>query len=229
VSAERISVVIPVRDGERYLAEAIDSVLSGSRAPDEVIVADDGSADGSAAVAEAIGEPVRVVRLPPTGIAAAVNAGIAAASGDLVAFIDADDLWTADKLERQVEALAGDPGLDAVFGLGREFLSPDLTAGERELIVVRPGDHAMRVRGTMLARREVLDRAGPLDEGLRVGEFVDWHSRAEGLGMRSATLDRLVLHRRLHGNNHGRRAQASRIDYVRVARAALERRRLAEG
>lgn len=229
MSTGRISVVVPVRDGERYLGEAIGSVLAGTRRPDELIVVDDGSGDGSAAVAEALGDPVRVLRRPPAGISAAVNAGIAAASGDLVGFIDADDLWTRDKLERQAEALAADPALDAVFGLAREFLSEDLAADERERLVLRPGEHPMRLRGTMLARREIIARVGPLDEGLRVGEFVDWHSRAEALGMRSAVLGQLVLHRRLHAANHGRRAQAARIDYVRVARAALDRRRLAEG
>ncbi len=226
--AGRISVVIPVRDGERYLGAAIESVLGGTRPPDEVVVVDDGSRDAGAAVAEAFGGPVVVMRRPATGIAAAVNAGIAAAGGEFVGFIDADDLWAPAKLERQSAALAEDPRLDAVFGLAREFYSPDLPAAERERIVLRAGEHPTRMRGTMLARRELLDRVGPLDESLTVGEFVDWHSRAEGLGMRSAMLEELVLHRRLHATNQGRRASASQIDYVRVARAALRRRRLAE-
>ena len=227
-SAGSISVVIPVRDGERYLGEAIESVLGGTVPAAEVIVVDDGSTDSTAATAERIGDPVRVLRRPAAGIAAATNAGLAEASGDLVAFIDADDVWTPDKLELQLGALEDDPSLDAVFGLAREFYSPDLPASERERIVLRPGDHAARVRGTALLRSEMLDRTGPFDETLAVGEFVDWHDRAAGLGMRSIVLDRLVLHRRLHASNHGRTAAHARGDYVRVARAALLRRRAAE-
>ena len=223
-----VSVVIPVRDGEQHLAEAIGSLFEGSVHPDEVVVVDDGSTDASAEVAERYGEPVRVLRRPAAGIAAATNAGLEAVNGKLVAFVDGDDLWAPGKLELQLGALDADPELDAVFGCVREFFSPELDDAERERIVLREGNHPTRVRGSMLARRELFDRVGPFEEALRVGEFVDWHDRAERLGMRSRMLDEVVLHRRLHATNHGRRADASRLDYVRVARAALQRRRAAE-
>jgi len=228
VSAERVSVVIPVRDCEAYIGEAIGSVLDGTRPPEEVVVVDDGSADASAAAAEARGEQVRVIRRPAAGIAAAVNAGVAEAAGDLIAFIDADDLWSPDKLEAQLAVLA-DPGLDAVFGRVREFHSPELSAEQRAGVVRREGEHDARLRGTMLARRELLERVGPFDESLTIGEFVDWHTRAEGAGMRSAMLDRLVLHRRLHMSNMGRSSAGALGDYARIARAAIARRRALEG
>lgn len=225
----RVSVIVPLRDGAAYVGEALASVLEGTRAPDEVIVVDDGSSDDGPAIAEAVGSPVRVLRRPPAGIGAATNAGLAEASGDLIGFIDADDLWTPEKLASQLAALAADESLDAVFGRAREFHSPDLEPAERDRVLLRAGDHPMRLRGTMLARRGLIDRVGGFDESLTVGEFVDWHDRAERSGMRSLMLDEVVLHRRLHSSNHGRRATGSRLDYVRVARAALERRRAAEG
>lgn len=225
----RVSVIVPVRDGAAYLGEALASVIGGTRRPAEVIVVDDGSEDAGAAIAEGIGSPVKVLRRPPRGIAAATNAGLAEAGGELIAFIDADDLWTPEKLERQLAALAADDGLDAVFGRVREFHSPDLPANERDRVLLRAGEHPMRLRGAMLARRELLDRVGAFDESLTVGEFVDWHDRAARAGMRSLVLDEVVLHRRLHASNHGRRTAGDRLDYVRVARAALQRRRAAGG
>lgn len=220
-----VSVVIPLRDGGRYLEEAIGSVLGGSVAPAEVVVVDDGSVDAGPSVAAAFGEPVRVISQAALGIAAATNRGIAAARGDLIAFIDADDLWVHDKLEVQLDALRAEPALEAVFGHACEFHSPELTAEERDRILLKPGERPARLKGTGLLRRDALARVGPFDETLRVGEFVDWHSRATDAGLRSVVLDRVVLERRLHAFNHGRVAHEARMDYVKVARAALERRR----
>lgn len=219
-----VSVVIPVRDGARYLPAAIDSVVGGSVSPAEVVVVDDGSTDSTAEIAADRGDPVRIIRSPPRGVASATNLGLAEVARELVAFIDADDLWSASKLELQLDALAADSTLDAVFGHAREFQSPDLTPAERAEVEPRPGNHPVRLRSTMLAWRALFDRVGPFDESLRVGEFVDWHARASELGMRSRMLEETVLHRRLHASNLGRRAAGDRIDYVRVARAALRRR-----
>ena len=86
---DRVSVVIPVRNGERFLAEAIDSVLGQSHPRLELIVVDDGSSDSTSEVARAFGSRVRYVRRPPLGVAAALNSGIDLARGDLLAFLDA--------------------------------------------------------------------------------------------------------------------------------------------
>ncbi len=102
----RVSVVIPAHDAEDTLPAAISSALAQTRRPDEVIVVDDGSTDGTAAVARSFGTAVRLVEQPCLGPSAARNAGVAAAASPLVAFLDADDLWQEGKLERQVEALA---------------------------------------------------------------------------------------------------------------------------
>jgi glycosyltransferase involved in cell wall biosynthesis len=220
----RISVIVAVRDGERFLREAIESVLGGTRAPDEVVVVDDGSTDASAEVAAALGEPVRVVRQEPSGQGAAVNRGVREARGELLAFIDADDLWEPRKLELQERRLAADSELEAVFGHVEEFISPDEEWGSRPPARLREGARPARLRGTMLARHSLIDRVGPCAEDLRAGEFIDWFARARDLGMRDEILPEVVLRRRLHADNLGRREPAS-PDYVRVVRDALHRRR----
>jgi len=100
----RVSVVVPCYNAAPFLRETLDSALSQSQAPQEVIVVDDGSTDESATIAESYGPPVRVIRQENQGESVARNRGIEAAKGDWIAFLDADDLWAPTKLERQMEA-----------------------------------------------------------------------------------------------------------------------------
>jgi glycosyltransferase involved in cell wall biosynthesis len=227
VSAPRLSVVIPVRDGARYLRAAVDSVRAQTVRELELIVVDDGSEDATPELIRALDPPVRGVRQEPAGVAAALNRGVELARGDLIAFLDADDLWVPRKTEVQLAALAADPALHMVFGHVRQFPSPELTASERAAIARSPEPMPGLSKGTMLIRREALARVGPFATEWRVGDFVDWHARATELGLKAAMLPDVVMLRRLHGSNNTREAAAAHVDYVRIARAALARRRAA--
>ncbi len=222
-----VSVIVPVRDGERYLAEALRSIAGQSPAPAEVIVVDDGSTDGTARVAAEFGAPVRCVSQAPAGVATAVNRGLKEARGDLIASLDADDLWTAGKLAVQLETLRREPELDVVFGHVEHFLSPDLSPRQRAAIRLPAEPLAGYSRGTMLARREAMRRAGPFDPRWRVGDFVDWWARAQEAGLRHRMLPDVLMRRRLHGANLGARRRDDRVDYARLVHAAVRRRRAA--
>ena len=93
-----ISCIVPVFNGERYLAEALDSILAQTWRPLEVIVVDDGSTDGTAHIAAGYGAEVSYIHQANAGPAAARNRGLDAARGEFIAFLDADDLWHKDKL-----------------------------------------------------------------------------------------------------------------------------------
>ena len=113
VSGPTVSVVTPVRDGVRWIGDAIASVLAQTYEVLGHVVVDDGSSDRTAEVAAAQGERVKVLTIPASGVASARNVGMREAGGDLVAFLDADDIWAPRKIERQVAAweAAGGPGL----------------------------------------------------------------------------------------------------------------------
>lgn len=114
-AAPFFSVVIPTRDRWPVVQEAVESVLSQTFTSFELIVVDDGSADGTAEKTAERHPHSRIVRLPGKGVSAARNAGVAAARGGWITFLDSDDLWLPQKLEKQKEAIAQDGSIRALF------------------------------------------------------------------------------------------------------------------
>lgn len=220
-----VSVLIGAYNAERYLGEAIESVLAQGYRPLELVVVDDGSTDRTSDVARSFGEVVRCVRQENAGNGAARNRAVELATGELFAFLDADDRFLPDKLERQWSALAADPTLDIVFGHVREFVSPELTESERELIRPPSPPAPWPAPNLMLVRRASFSRVGPFSESVRVGVTVDWYARAVEAGLRSLMLPDVVLERRLHLDNNGLRERDSRSQYLHVLKASLDRRR----
>lgn len=224
-----VTVVIPVRDGARYIQAALDSVAAQDVPVAHVVVVDDGSTDASAAVAAGHRLQPEMLSIPPSGIAAARNRGIAAAQTAFVAFLDADDLWTPTHNSRLLAALAADPGLAMAFGHAEQFASPELSEDDRRAVHVPAGRMAAMVAGGMVARRAVFDQVGLFEVDLRVAEFVSWLLRARDRGLRHVLLPDVVLRRRLHASNVGRaREDDRRLDYVRALRSSLARRRASE-
>src|SRR5262249_10162020 len=155
-----VSVLMCVRNGERYLRGAIESALAQTVQPHEVIVVDDGSTDGTAAIARSVNGRLRIIQQKPLGLAQARNTALAAAGGEFAGYLDADDLWDPCRLEVQLAAFERDPSLDLVFGHIRRFLdeSPDELSGPV----------AALYGGTLLFRRVAAERIGPFRTDVRV-------------------------------------------------------------
>jgi glycosyltransferase involved in cell wall biosynthesis len=203
VAAPRISVVIPVFDGERFLGEAIESVLAQTLAPAEVIVVDDGSSDASAAVGESFGPPARVIRARHRGVSEARNTGVTESAGELIAFLDADDLMKPDRLERQAAVLGEPPGADFVLGRAEVLLEEGVEPPEfitAKLAPVAEGRDQYWAM-TLLTRRDAFDRVGPFDPEMRLGQDSDWLMRAFEAGLSHALVEEPVILRRFHGAN----------------------------
>jgi glycosyltransferase involved in cell wall biosynthesis len=217
--------MIGVYNCAAYLGEAIESVLAQTHEPVELIVVDDGSTDESGAVAESYGPRVRCIHQERGGMAAARNRAVEAASGEFFAFLDADDRFPVDKLERQLAAFEQDPELDVVYGHVTEFLTPDLDEEARALLRAPNHDVPWPTPNLMLVRREAFFRVGLFSTALRVGIGVDWHARANEIGLRSAVPPVVVLERRLHAENNGLRERQFKPQYLHVLKASLDRRR----
>jgi glycosyltransferase involved in cell wall biosynthesis len=222
--AAPVSTIIPAYNAERYLAETLASVSERTLAPRQIIVVDDGSTDRTAAIARGVAR-IFVMRTEHAGLGAALNTGLAAAEEEFIAFVDADDLWLPEKLEKQVPLLRRPNAPDMLFAHVTNFLSPDISDDLRRRIQCPAAPQPGYCTGTMVARRRVLDRVGDFDAQLRVGQFIDWYNRAVELGLTHEMLGDVLLRRRLHGGNISWRADAARGDFARVAKAALDRRR----
>jgi glycosyltransferase involved in cell wall biosynthesis len=224
----RVSCIIPVFNGERYLAETLDSVFAQTHVPFEVIVADDGSTDRSAEIARSYAG-VMLLQQANAGHAAARNLGISIAIGDFIAFVDADDLWHPEKLARQLARFDARPELGLVFTHLENFYSPDADQAQR------PNDDAFRpVPGytsvTMLARREVFEGVGLLDVTLAHGNDREWFCRAAEQKVLMEMMTEVLVRRRLHGSNRSAAlGDNSRAEYLRILKASLDRRRSASG
>jgi glycosyltransferase involved in cell wall biosynthesis len=214
--------VVPVFNGERFLAAALDSVFEQAYEPVELVVVDDGSTDRSGEIAAASG--ARLIRREHGGISAARNAGVGAARGELIAFLDADDLWLPNKLSIQVGYLLGHPEVDFVRSHTEIFLEPCTPPPPwfREGWLGRPQHGLLQ---TLLASRQALDVAGPFDPAFEIGEDIEWLARAKDAGLVSALLPDVLARLRVHAGS----TMYNRLDggpaLVRALKASLDRRR----
>lgn len=224
---EKISVIIPVFNTEKYLAQAIQSVLDQMIQADEIIIVDDGSTDNSLAVARQFLSRVKIITQENKGAAAARNIGIVNASGNYLAFLDADDLWVEKKLEQQLDYFAHHPEIDMIFGNVEQFISPELPDEHKVKmkleIEIMPG----LVPGTMLIRKQDFLNVGYFNEKLELGEFIDWFSRAKDLGLTYEVLPEILLRRRIHDANMGIYKKHFKKDYTSILREAIARKRKA--
>jgi glycosyltransferase involved in cell wall biosynthesis len=225
VGGALVSVIIPVHNGERYLADAVDSVIAQTYRPLEIIAVDDGSTDRSAGVIARFGDHVRYSYQENRGTGAARNRGVDLARGDLLAFLDQDDLWERTKLERQARALADDRAAGGVFGMVAQFHSPELGEAFRASIHCPAEPLPGYLPSALLVRREAFLAAGRFQEHWKLAEWAEWMTRALEVGIIFRLLPDIVTRRRLHERNKGVAMPVFRREYPRVLKALLDRRR----
>jgi glycosyltransferase involved in cell wall biosynthesis len=222
-----ISVIIPVFNRERYLAEAIDSVFAQTYAAVELIVVDDGSTDGSASIAQRYSPQLRYHYQSNQGISAARNTGILLATGEYLAFLDSDDLWLPNKLSLQMAAFAIDSELDAVFGYVQQFFSPEVDEQFRQRICCPKEPIAGFISNMMLIRRSTFLQVGSFNTRLKSGVDIEWYGRAVEQNLKMALLPDVIHLRRLHRTNSGL-IQPQHTERLHVLKAMLDRRRAAQ-
>ncbi len=217
----RVSCVIPVFNGERYLAAAIASVLAQTRSLLEVIVVDDGSTDATRSVAESFGTLVSYLHQENAGPSSARNLGISRASGDFVAFLDADDLWRPNKIDIQGARFDAQPALAISSGHMRNFASPDTGAH-----LLGDGAPEPNLCSSIMVRRSLFDEIGLLDVSLRHRDLHEFVLRATDTGHVVEALPEVMVDRRVHDANMSLNRNAEgEIELLAIARARIARRR----
>ena len=233
-SAPRVSVVMAVRDGERWLVEAIESVLAQSESALELIVIDDGSTDRTPLLVDALAERdgrIRVFRQPALGLAEALNLGLAAARAPFMARLDADDLAQPTRLERQAAVLDARPKIGLLGSWALEIDCAGRPLGVRE----PPTDHATLqrllekgnpfVHSSVMARTELLRRLGGYRGAFEAAEDYDLWLRVSEAAELANLPEPLVSYRR-HPGSVSRRVGLRQAFSVRLAQRAAAARRL---
>lgn len=224
MTGSRVSAVIPVLNGEAFVAESVRSVLSQSLSVYECIVVDDGSTDGTRDVLAGFGKEVRVIAQPPGGVSAARNAGMRAAVGDAIAFLDADDVWLPHKLETQLAAVAAGESVVASFTgyivtdarmRPRRLIRHDLGAAAVGRALTFDGP-AVGFSLTGFVTREAAERAGGFDEGLSVSADLDYVCRLRRLGNVIGIAEPLSLYRVHSRGQMHRNPEQLRRDMTKV-------------
>jgi glycosyltransferase involved in cell wall biosynthesis len=229
VTAALVSVITPFYNSERYLADAIDSVLAQTYRPLELLLVDDASTDGSADIARRMvvaHDEVRLLSLSDNlGPAGARNVGLAEARGDFITFLDADDLMLRERVDVQLACLTEHPDLDAVLGaqtVTMEADAPPERVRRHQSRGPRSEFHIM----SMMVRRRALDRVGGFDPSYRVAEDLDWLFRASAAHLEIGKIDAVLTRRRVHASNLSHRARDIQAAMIRSLRnRLLERRR----
>jgi glycosyltransferase involved in cell wall biosynthesis len=219
-----VSVIIPVYNCQRYLAEAIESVLAQKYNPLEIIIVDDGSTDGTAELIKNLGADIRYVYQKNKGPATARNRGLAISLGDVVAFLDADDYWPVDKLEIQMKHMENNPEIDVV--LGRIQCVGSFTDYEKKIRFENTDNTMINVNlGAGIFKKSVFGRIGPFDETLRHYEDHDWFLRAREQGVRMVILKATTLYYRFHEHNMSRSNYTTKPNIIPILKRSIDRRR----
>jgi len=198
--APRVSVLIPCYNAGRYLGQALDSVLGQTYQDFEIIVVDDGSTDNTAAVAAGY-DRVRYIYNAHSGIPVTRNLAVSHAKGELIAFLDADDMWESTKLEKQVAYLDSHADCQLVYTFAKNFFDgdpEDMTQRQEQLLNARMDNYL----ASCCIRRSVFDKHGGFSEDYPCGEDTHWVTRlwAVGINMHHCIKEPLYL-RRVHDAN----------------------------
>jgi glycosyltransferase involved in cell wall biosynthesis len=213
-----------VYNGAAFLREALECVRQQTYPRIELIVVDDGSTDESAEIARSFG-PAQYVRHANRGIAASRNRGVELASGALLAFLDQDDTWRADKIARQFEYLNDHPDVSIVLSKERLVFADGYHSPYWENHRLMVEDHVAVVPGAWLVRKRLFEEVGPFDGKFKIADDFDWLMRVLDMGARYGVVEETLLFKRLHEANASSRIDVARAEILTLMRSSIHRRR----
>jgi len=221
----QISVIVPVYNGEKYLPEAIESILAQTYKNIELIVIDDGSTDNSRDIALSYPN-VKYFYQENKGVSAARNLGIQKAASDYISFLDADDLWLPNKLLLQMKALNDDPSIVIVTGYVEQFISPEVNPLIKKKYATVPKLLKGYSLVAILVKRSLFNKTGLFPEDDLLGETIRWFSDILAKDFNIYILPDVVSRRRIHGNNisiTSKKKKNSQI--IKILKESIDRKR----
>jgi glycosyltransferase involved in cell wall biosynthesis len=222
----RCSVILPVKNGEKHLAQALGTIERNCTQQDELIIIDDQSTDNSLDIIRGFFSafPTTIMKAPGKGPAIARNYGLGVARGQYITFLDHDDLWPDHRISSHLELMESSLGIDVVVGKIQHFT--DLQSDSLRSYV----DNQQLIfnvhLGASTFRRSVFDRVGHLDEELLFSEDHDLFFRIREAGLSICPLHEVSLYYRIHETNMTRAKKIEEMQLSHVLKKSLDRRRL---
>ncbi|MER3447557.1 MAG: hypothetical protein C4291_12305 [Candidatus Dadabacteria bacterium] len=218
-----VSVIIPVLNGERFINEAVENVLSQNYPALELIIVDDGSTDKTEEIILQLPCDIRYFKQENGGPASARNRGIKDASGEFIAFLDVDDLWPDNNLNFLIGELLCDPEIEVIHGYAQLMkMNPQNNKYE---YIGNPKESFRYYIGAGVYRKSVFTKVGLFDNTLIFGEDHDWFNRAKELNIKIKRIEDVTLLVRRHGQNMTRGKNIIELNTLRVFKMALDRKR----
>lgn len=221
-----VSVIIPVYNGEHFIQEAVDNILSQKYPALEIIIINDGSTDRTEAIIEKLPADIRYFTQDNNGPAAARNKGIRDASGEFIVFLDADDLWPENNLNIMVDEMLRNPDMEVIRGYA-QLMEVNKASGRYEY-VGNPKESFPHYIGAAIYRKSAFEKVGLFDSTLRFGEDSDWFIRATEMSLPIKRLEETSLYVRRHGGNMTEGRNILELNVMKVFKKSLERRRMQE-
>ena len=223
-NSDLISVIIPVKNGGKYLSQTLDGIKNQGMKV-EIIVVDDGSTDSTAEIAKTYNCTI-VSHETSVGAVAAINSGLKVAAGKYVMFHDADDIMRDKVLEKLYKELVSDKDYSAIEAKVQDFYSPDMTEEERTKILIKSEPDWGLFTGAILMKKDIFDKVGLFNENLKAGEIIEWQSKMDLNGLKVKKVDFVSTDRRIHASNFGRTNRSAEFkDYAAILRARLSSRK----
>lgn len=222
-----VSVIMIVQNGERFIRQALESIFAQDYHPTEIIIVHGNSHDRTLEILRGYNN-LRIIQQTGSGVSQAYNIGIKAAAGDFVAFLSCDDMWMTEKLSTQINYMLKNPAVMFTNAHIQYFLEDknQIPVGFRKEWLV--GTHPARIMETLVARKQVFEKVGYINENLQTADDVDWYSRASDSKIESCMLPQILLHKRIHSANTSMQIEKNNRNLMAALRESVKRKKIVE-
>ncbi len=197
-----VSALIAVYNTERFIAEAIESVLHQTCPPMEIVIFNDGSTDNTGAIIKSFRDRVKYIEGDKVGVTAARNYLLTQAKGDWIAFHDADDIWMPQKLEKQIAFMEENPGMDGCLGLAEQFLEKgDVIPSNLKKSILEEPSAQFYLPNLLIKKKGFRVVGNFICYGKPTGVDSEWFARAKDANIKIGIVNEVLYKRRWHDKN----------------------------
>lgn len=222
-----VSIIVPVYNGARFVAEALQSILAQTFRAYEVLIIDDGSTDESRTIVQQVMDTspqLRYFYQQNSGVSAARNRGILASRGSLIAFLDQDDRWARDALATQVTYHQLHPEVGYTLAQQICFLEPGCSSPTWFQLQTVSQPHIGYLPGTLMVKRAIFDQIGLFNPEIAISSDADWFARANDAQVPTHTLAQVLLERRIHQANQSRQSKQIHKELFQLLHNSIKRK-----